>query len=154
MFLELHFCLVSIATTIVFVWFIVPYFYLADHMSLHGYTEEDASFVLSVIGVTNTIGMIGFGWAGDRPWLNVAKAYAVCLFLTGGFAAAIPLATAYDWWLLLFVAAGFGAFFASCYSFTPPLLVELVPLDRFTTAYGLSLLCQGIGNLLGPPLAG
>lgn len=27
-------------------------------------------------------------------------------------------------------------------------------MDRFTSAYGLLLLVQGIGNLLGPPLAG
>lgn len=51
-------------------------------------------------------------------------------------------------------SAAFGLFFASNFSFTPVMLVELIPLERFTTAYGLSLLCQGIGNLLGPPLAG
>lgn len=51
-------------------------------------------------------------------------------------------------------SAAFGLFFASSFSFTPVILVELIPLERFTTAYGLSLLCQGIGNLLGPPLAG
>jgi predicted MFS family arabinose efflux permease len=58
MFDELHFLLVSLATTIVFVWFIVPYFYLAEHMSRHGHTDQDASLVLSVIGITNTIGMV------------------------------------------------------------------------------------------------
>jgi MFS family permease len=94
-----------------------------------------------------------FGWAADRPWLNVAKTYTVCLLGTGLFVVAMPLVSDHLGGLIV-VGAGFGAFFASTYSFTPPLLVELVPLDRFTTAYGLSLLCQGIGNLLGPPLAG
>lgn len=55
---------------------------------------------------------------------------------------------------MIIVSAAFGLFFASNFSFTPVILVELIPLERFTTAYGLSLLCQGIGNLLGPPLAG
>lgn len=32
--------------------------------------------------------------------------------------------------------------------------MELITLDRFTNAYGLLLLVQGIGNLVGPPLAG
>lgn len=55
---------------------------------------------------------------------------------------------------LIISSAAFGLFFASNFSFTPVILVQLIPLERFTTAYGLSLLCQGIGNLLGPPLAG
>lgn len=51
-------------------------------------------------------------------------------------------------------AAFFGLLFSSNLSFTPVIVVELIPLERFTTAYGLSLLCQGIGNFVGPPFAG
>lgn len=32
--------------------------------------------------------------------------------------------------------------------------MELISLERFTNAYGLLLLVQGIANLIGPPLAG
>lgn len=52
------------------------------------------------------------------------------------------------------ICALFGLTFAANFSFTPTILVELIPLERFTTAYGLILLCQGIGNLLGPPIGG
>lgn len=31
-----------------------------------GYKEEDSAMLISVIGIFNTIGMIGFGWIGDR----------------------------------------------------------------------------------------
>lgn len=48
----------------------------------------------------------------------------------------------------------FGLFFASCFSLVPSLLGQLVPLNKFTMAYGLILLCEGIGNLTGPPVAG
>lgn len=48
----------------------------------------------------------------------------------------------------------FGITFASQFSFTPIILVRLVNLDDFTCAYGLVLLVQGIGNLVGPPIAG
>lgn len=51
-------------------------------------------------------------------------------------------------------AALFGLFFASNLSFTPGILVEIVPMERFTTAYGLILMSQGIGHLVGPPLGG
>ncbi|XP_068973670.1 uncharacterized protein [Bombus flavifrons] len=153
MFLELHFLFLSLSTILLFTWFIVPYFYLAEHLTRNSYIESDAANLLSIIGITNTIGMIGLGWAGDQPWMNVSKTYTWCLVACG--VATILMSTLTPYYNLLMVtSAAFGLFFASSFSFTPVILVELIPLERFTTAYGLSLLCQGIGNLLGPPLAG
>lgn len=48
----------------------------------------------------------------------------------------------------------FGMFIAANYALTSIILVELISLERFTNAYGLLLLVQGIANLVGPPLAG
>nr|CAH7756864.1 unnamed protein product [Callosobruchus chinensis] len=151
LFLELHFLLLSISTIILFVWFIVPYFYIAEHMKTLGYAESQASIVLSIIGLLNTIGMVFLGWAGDR--LNIAKTYALCLILCGLSIGCIMF-FASNYILLLTTSALFGLFFASCFSLLPSLLAELVPLEGFTMAYGLILLCEGIGNLTGPPLAG
>ncbi|CAL7936139.1 unnamed protein product [Xylocopa violacea] len=153
MFLELHFLFLSLSTILLFTWFIVPYFYLAEHLTRNSYTESDAANLLSIIGITNTIGMIGLGWAGDQPWMNVSKTYTWCLVACGVATVLMSTLTPY-YNLLMVTSAAFGLFFASSFSFTPVILVELIPLERFTTAYGLSLLCQGIGNLLGPPLAG
>ncbi|XP_054006495.1 uncharacterized protein LOC128891201 [Hylaeus anthracinus] len=153
MFLELHFLLLSLSTILLFTWFIVPYFYLAEHLTRNSYSESDAANLLSIIGITNTIGMIGLGWAGDQPWMNVSKTYTWCLVACGIATIMMSILTPY-YNLLMATSAAFGLFFASNFSFTPVILVELIPLERFTTAYGLSLLCQGIGNLLGPPLAG
>lgn len=58
LFRELHFFLMSLSTVLLFAWCIVPYFYLAEHLTRNGYKEDDASFVISTIGVTNTIGMV------------------------------------------------------------------------------------------------
>lgn len=96
---------------------------------------------------------VGLGWAGDQPWMNVTKTYAWCLVFCGAAIGVFPLVTQYHW-LLMTCSGLFGLFFASSFSFTPVILVQLIPLDRFTTAYGLTLLCQGVGNLVGPPLAG
>lgn len=65
----------------------------------------------------------------------------------------MPLVGA-DYTLLCGLAVVFGVTFASSFSFTPTILVQIVDLDDFTCAYGLILLTQGIGNLVGPPLAG
>lgn len=60
MFLEFHFLLMSLSTILLFTWFIIPYFYLAEHLTRNGYTESDAANLLSIIGITNTIGMVNF----------------------------------------------------------------------------------------------
>ncbi|XP_031781947.1 uncharacterized protein LOC100123194 isoform X2 [Nasonia vitripennis] len=153
MFSELHFLLLSLSTILLFTWFIVPYFYLAEHLSRQGYQESQSANLLSYIGITNTIGMIALGWAGDQPWMNVTKTYTCCLIACGISTILMPIFS-HNYAALVVICCCFGLFFASNFSFTPVILVEIIPLERFTTAYGLSLLCQGIGNLLGPPLAG
>lgn len=55
--------------------------------------------------------------------------------------------------VLIILCTIFGLTFASSFSFTPSILVSLVDLDDFTCAYGLVLLVQGIGIIVGPPLA-
>ncbi|KAJ8933233.1 hypothetical protein NQ314_014149 [Rhamnusium bicolor] len=96
---------------------------------------------------------VALGWAGDQAWMNITKTYAVCLVLCGISCAGIQFYSGN--YIMLEISAGlFGLFLSSSFSFTPGILVELVPLDRFTVAYGLQLLCMGIGILLGPPYAG
>lgn len=58
-----------------------------------------------------------------------------------------------SYYTLLALGIIFGLTFASSFSFIPIILVHLVDLDDFTCAYGLVLLVQGCGNLVGPPLA-
>lgn len=153
LFKQMTFNLLCVGTIILFIWFIVPYFYLAEHMIHKGYSEDDGATMLSLIGITNTIGMVGLGWIGDFPSVSIGNLYAVCLVLCGASVAAIPIAVS-DYWILAAICSAFGLLFAASFTFTPSLLVKLVSLDDFTSAYGLVLLAQGIGHLIGPPLSG
>lgn len=83
----------------------------------------------------------------------MSKTYGVCLILCGICTGAMYVFVT-NYYLLVISCTLFGLFFASSFSFTPMILADLVPLERFTIGYGLILLCQGIGNLLGPPIAG
>lgn len=65
----------------------------------------------------------------------------------------IPFATS-SYVFLAILCAIFGVTFASSFSFTPIITSRLVEMDDFTLAYGLILLVQGVGSLVGPPLAG
>lgn len=96
---------------------------------------------------------IFLGWAGDRAWVNASIVYAVCMALCGAVTALIPIVVN-DYYTLCAISGAFGLFIAANYSLTSIILVELITLERFTNAYGLLLLVQGIANLMGPPLAG
>ncbi|XP_055537135.1 monocarboxylate transporter 14 isoform X4 [Wyeomyia smithii] len=153
LFLEFRFGMMSLSTLLLFIWYIIPYFYIPDYMLLYGFSEQEGANMISIIGITSMIGMVTLGWLGDRPWVDVTKCYAVCLAFCGISVAAVPLAVN-SYYAMVVVSIVFGYTFASTYSFTPIILVRLVSLDDFTVAYGLCLLVQGIGSLVGPPLAG
>lgn len=153
LFFEFKFCMMSISTLLLFTWYIIPYFYIPDYMLMYNFTEQDGANLISIIGITNTLGMVGLGWLGDQPWVNVCKTYAVCLALCGLSIALMPLFVS-SYVMMALLSVVFGLTFASTFSFTPIILVRLVSLDDFTVAYGLCLLVQGIGSLTGPPLAG
>lgn len=95
---------------------------------------------------------IVLGWAGDCVWVDAGLVYALSMALCGAVIALVPLIRTYE--MLCVVSGAFGLFIAANYSLTSIILVELITLERFTNAYGLLLLVQGVANLVGPPLAG
>ena len=46
--------------------FFVPFIYLPDNTKALGYSPEQAAFLLSILGFTNTAGRIAAGWVSDR----------------------------------------------------------------------------------------
>ncbi|XP_008213655.1 uncharacterized protein LOC100123202 isoform X1 [Nasonia vitripennis] len=152
-FADSKFLLFSISNFLLHTWYDVPYMYLTDNAIQQGFSEADASLLISVIGIMNMAGEILLGWAGDRAWVNPSLVYAICMALCGAFTALIPMAIQ-SYYLLSSIAGAFGFFIAANYSLTSIILVEAIGLERFTNAYGLLLLVQGIANLMGPPLAG
>ncbi|XP_013140344.1 PREDICTED: monocarboxylate transporter 14-like [Papilio polytes] len=151
MFTEFHFLMFNLSSLILSVWFIVPYFFLKSYMTSR--SMDGGAEMISIIGIASSIGIVALGWAGDQPWINVTKTYAVCLIICGLSVSLYPLFIT-NYWALAIISAVFGLSFASSYSYTPAILMELMPIDHFTVAYGLILLSQGIGHLVGPPIGG
>ncbi|XP_045501163.1 monocarboxylate transporter 14-like [Colias croceus] len=151
MFVEFHFIMFNIGSLILFVWAIIPYFFLKSYMTT--VDMEGGAMMISIIGIASGVGIVGLGWAGDQPWINVTKTYAICLIVCGISVAAYPLFIT-NYWGLVVISTIFGLSYASSYSYTPAILMELMPIDYFTIAYGFILLSQGVGHLIGPPLGG
>lgn len=144
-FLDIRFLLFAISNFVLYTWYDVVYVYLPDWAGEHGVSTTDASMLISLIGIVNMFGEIVLGWAGDRKELNPNIVYAICMGFCGLSVLLVPLFYSYAWMCVL--ASAFGLFIAANYSLTSIILVNLVDIDRFTNAYGLLLLVQGIANL-------
>ncbi|KAH8299817.1 hypothetical protein KR044_006423, partial [Drosophila immigrans] len=153
LFLDKKFSFFNLSTLFLFIWFIIPYLYLPEYMKQYDYDVSVSAVLISAIGIAQTVGMIGLGYLGDRPWMNINICYSICMLVCGASVFFMPmLITNYNGLMAMCII--FGVTFASSFSFTPSILVSIVDLDDFTCAYGLVLLVQGVGMIVGPPIAG
>ncbi|KAH9509415.1 hypothetical protein Btru_045844 [Bulinus truncatus] len=133
--------------------FNMPFIFLPDRAHLDGIDAERAAYLLSVIGIANTLGRIIFGFLSDRPWVNRLMLYNTALTICG-LATALSPVVGGNYALLVVYAAIFGIFIGVYVSLTSVVLVDLLGLEYLTNAFGLLLLFQGAATFVGPPIAG
>lgn len=150
-FRNVKFLIFCISNLLLYIWYDVPYIYMTDNAKEMG-IHEDASFLISLIGILNTLGELIFGYVGDKPWVSSMLLYGSSTAVCGVVIGFVPLI--HDFTGLAFVAGIFGLTISANYALTSIIVVDLITLENFTNAYGLLLLVQGIANLTGPPLAG
>ena len=141
----------ALSSFILYFWYDVPYIFMADRALEYGISEKQASFLISILGIVNTIGQILFGIIGDKP-VNLSILYGTSLIACGITVSLVPYFT--DYVSLAVLSGTFGLFISANYSLGTVILVEFLGLDKLSNAYGLTMLKQGIANLVGPPVAG
>jgi len=132
--------------------FNVPYVYTVDRAVLWGIDGKDAAFLLSVIGISNTVARLVLGWLSDRSWINRLYLYNLCLVICGVSMALSPFCSSY--YLQAVYCAIFGITSGAYVGLTSVVLVDLLGLDKLTNAFGLLLMFQGIASVMGPPVIG
>ncbi|XP_062620020.1 monocarboxylate transporter 12-like [Saccostrea cucullata] len=144
-----YFLIFLISNFISYFWYDVPYVFLND-IAIEG-GIEDPAFIISVLGIVNTFGQIVYGYIGDRN-IDLILLYGVSIVLSGLAVMVVP-------WFVSFVplciiASLFGFFVSASYALDTVILVEIVGIDKLTNSYGLTMMMQGLANIIGPPLAG
>ena len=72
------------------------YVYLLDYAEKElKFSSTDATYLLSVIGIINTVGEVLIGWIGDQQWTNLNALYAICMLACGISTALVPFLTIY-----------------------------------------------------------
>ncbi|KAJ8962272.1 hypothetical protein NQ318_018251, partial [Aromia moschata] len=130
----------------------VPFVYLVDCATADGIDTESASFLLSIIGITNTIGRIACGYLADFPQVNALFVNNVCLILAAISIGFMPFCHTYLAYATISIV--FAIAVSGYISLTSIILVDLLGLNRLTDAFGLLIMFRGAAALIGSPLAG
>ena len=86
--------------------FFIPFFYITLKAEEIGMGEGESVFLLSIIGITNTIGRVISGWIADRPWTNALHLNNGALIIAGIGTILVAFCQSYS--LLCIYAAVFG----------------------------------------------
>merc|ERR1719187_2966770 len=112
----------------------------------------DASYLLAVVGISNTVSRILLGYISDQPWCNRLWLYNIALTVCG--LGTIASNWFYSYGAQIFYAVVFGAMSGAYVGLTSVVLVDLLGMEKLTNAFGLLLMFQGIASLIGPPMCG
>nr|KAG5691324.1 hypothetical protein BaRGS_014023 [Batillaria attramentaria] len=150
MFRHPLFLVFAISNFLLYFWSDVPYVFAADFAQSRGVKVDSATFLISVIGIVNTIGQVFYGFIGDRDW-NLTVIYGISCI--GAGLAVLLLPTANSYWLMAVLCGLYGFFVSANYSLMTVMLVNYLGLEKLAHAYGVIMMTQGAANLGGPPLA-
>ncbi|KAE9551973.1 hypothetical protein FO519_004825 [Halicephalobus sp. NKZ332] len=138
-----------------------PMFMPMNAESVLGLSKESSAQTVSAYGIANIMGRIVFGLICDRQFpckygkdtaRNRLWIYNWALMLCGVFSCFVFLMV--DEYVFKAYCFFFGFLISSYVCLTSVVLVDMVGVDKLTSAFGLLLLVQGIATFVGPPIAG
>ncbi|NXX03631.1 MOT5 protein, partial [Larus smithsonianus] len=132
--------------------YFVPTFHLVARARTLGISSMDASYLVSVAGVTETVSQLLSGWVADQNWTKKYHYHVAYLLLGGVTNLLCPLATTFP--LLMTYAVAFAVFCGGFMALVLPVLVDLVGVQKLHSYLGFAAFFAGIAAVGGPPLAG
>lgn len=118
-----------------------------------GYTAQDAAEAFGLVGLLLPIGMVGFGWLGDRIGRRRAVLLSYALTL-GGMACMAGLQAGPSPVLLAGLVIMFGGTFGSRGPAVSTIAATIFQGPQFGRIYGFITMGMGIGGALGAWLGG
>ncbi|KAL7294650.1 hypothetical protein TKK_0011953 [Trichogramma kaykai] len=131
--------------------FYTPFVHIDKRAGRAGIDSNTATLLISVIGIGNTIGRIGLGYVSSLPGVDALMVNNIFITLSGilTIASGWSMSQGYQF----FYAAAFGLSVSVFASLRSIIVVDLMGLEKLTNAFGLLLLFQGVGAVVGSPIA-
>ncbi|XP_067908655.1 monocarboxylate transporter 12-like isoform X1 [Heterodontus francisci] len=131
-----------------------PFVHLVPYAVSAGVSQQQAAFLMSILGIVNIIGNISFGWLTDRRLLKKYRKY--CYILTIGMdglcSLFIPILRSFP--LLVPYSVLYGYFDGAYVALIPVVTSDIAGNAFLSSALGIVYFIHGIPYLIGPPIAG
>nr|XP_054338839.1 monocarboxylate transporter 5 isoform X3 [Pongo pygmaeus] len=132
--------------------YFIPTFHLVARAKTLGIDIMDASYLVSVAGILETVSQIISGWVADQNWIKKYHYHKSYLILCGITNLLAPLATTFP--LLMTYTICFAIFAGGYLALILPVLVDLCRNSTVNRFLGLASFFAGMAVLSGPPIAG
>ncbi|XP_014390097.1 PREDICTED: monocarboxylate transporter 5 isoform X6 [Myotis brandtii] len=132
--------------------YLIPTLHLVARAKTLGIDMMDASYLVSVAGITEAVSQLLSGWIADQNWTSKYHYHKSYLALCGITNLLAPLATTFP--LLMTYTVLFAIFSGGYLALILPVLVDLSGNSAVHRFMGLSSFFTGIAVLSGPPIAG
>lgn len=132
----------------------LPYMYFKAFALSLNVSENDWSYILSIMGITDMIGRIIVGCIFDKITSGYGRLFGfMCAsILSGIFLFLLSFSTEFN--SLTILASCYSLLAGSTDSLVPALLAHFVGIDTLAYSFGMVIEMQGSGFLIGPPIAG
>jgi MFS transporter, OFA family, oxalate/formate antiporter len=133
----------------------IPFVHLVPYARDAGLSERVGVLLMGLIGVGSLVGRFGLAGYGDRiarPALHVVVYLGMALMLALWFIS--PTFGAAQVWALGLFAVAFGTFYGAFVALQPAMVMDYYGARNVSGIIGVLYTGAGIGNLLGPWLAG
>ncbi|XP_033759649.1 monocarboxylate transporter 5-like [Pecten maximus] len=132
--------------------FYIPSNFLPVWASDVNLSTEEGAFLISTMGVSNTIAFVLIGYITDKPWANCLVINNTALLIGGLATCFVPFYTTFA--ALVIYAVVFGIAMAVFIVLGSILMAELLGEHRLNSSFGLVGLSMGLSTFVGSPLAG
>ncbi|XP_004374457.1 monocarboxylate transporter 6 [Trichechus manatus latirostris] len=134
--------------------FPLPHVFLVPYAVRHGVDEHRAALLISIIGFSNVFlrpvaGLV----AGQRKFASHRKYLFILAVLLNGLTNLVCAASA-DFRVLVAYCLAYSVSMSGIGALLFQVLMDIVPMDRFSSALGLFTILESVSILIAPPMAG
>ena len=125
---------------------------IPSHAEQIGHTKQEGAFLVSIIGIFDLIGRIGFGWFSD---LNVVKKKHIFMGSIAVSAMAVLFFPILKDFIGLAIFCAVIGMFAGCFiALIAVILAETLGLSKLPSSFGFMVMFMGLSFLIAPPIVG
>ena len=125
---------------------------IPDYSQGYGVSKEKGSLLVAIIGLTNFIGKVAIAPVPNTKRYDRFAMYIASTFLCGVTISLVSLEPSF--YTLLVYCGLYGFFFGVEVAVMPVVTTAIFGVERLNSAFGLQMFGDGLGSLLGPPVAG